>query len=216
MKIWTKSALSQAAEYIGCRSPVRRRLVWSLAIAALAQFTAGCCRPLVYKPVYEPTRVHSPDVSRPIITLAGFPRNATHVERGINTHTGQPQPEQIVEMFDWNVGEAEYRFTLFAFESAAARYLEAEKKHSRVPPFRQESSHGTTLVLFHDRQPRADPEGGCAPLGYYVSKAAVRIRNLVVDVRVDHRQQQSDALARAIEHLDDTLAAALGESGSVP
>ena len=174
-------------------------------------FTSGCCRPLLYKPQCDPTPILSLKLPDHIDTLARCPRVETHVENGINKHTCGLQRNQIKERFNLNNEYGAYRFTLFFNEPAAIKFYEFENKSDRIPVFSETETNGIVFCLFYVEQPRADPEGGCAPMGYYCSSAHVRIRNLVVGIGVQHDTQNSDTLTKAVQYLADILSGAMKE-----
>jgi hypothetical protein len=185
-------------------------LLGFLALSIL--FASGCCHPLLYKPTCDPTPILSLNLPDRIDTLVHCPRNETHVENGINKHSGYPQPDQIKEMFNLDNEFGAYRFTLFFNEPAAKDYYEFMKKSGRIPVFSQVETNGVAFSLSYVEQPRSDPEGFCAPMRYYVSSGHVRLRNLVVGIGVRQDNPHSDSLTKAVRYLSDILSDAIKEN----
>ena len=184
-----------------------------LALAVLAIFISGGCGPLLYEPRCNSDSLLSLKVPEHIDTLARYPRDKTYLENGIDEDTGSPAPDHMKEMFDASYERAKYHFFLFFDDAAAKEDFESSKKliAEDVPIFSEVTRDGITFCLFQVERPRSDPEGGWRPLSFYISRAYAKINNLVVDIEVHHKELESDALTRAVEHLADTLKKALSE-----
>ncbi len=178
----------------------------------------GCSRPLLYPPSCNLSPVLTAMYPRQIDTLAGCPRDNVYVENGINKLTGDQQPDEIKEMFDLSKDGAQFNFVLFLNETAAAKWFVSEKDSAaeRVPVFRQETADGCRAFIRYVEQPRADPEGGGRPMGYYISRVCFQVRNAVVEVQIRSDKPQTDKLTLAVNNLADLLGVALGISENKP
>ena len=186
-------------------------ITFMLAIACLLLSSSGCSRPLLYRPSCDLHPVLAVPYPDHIDTLSRCPRDETHAEGGINKHSGGRQPDDIKEMFNLTKGGAEYRFNLFFSDSGAAQWYESEKRFmaEHHPVFREVTTNGCTACLYYTEQPRADPEGGWAPMGYYVSRVCFRVRNAVVEIEVRQNKPRTDDLSLAVQDLAQMLSAAL-------
>lgn len=146
-----------------------------------------------------------------IETLAGVPRTETIVENGINKLVGGRQPDQIKEWFDFKQGATEFKFIIFYSETAAIKEYQRDKDRH---VFRESSENGLTGRVHYTEEPRADPEGGSVPMGYYISRADFRLHNIYIRVvtkaRVEEGEKpQNDKLSNAVKELGQMLSKAL-------
>jgi hypothetical protein len=142
-----------------------------------------------------------------ITTLAGVPRTETIVEDGFNKKIERKEegrPDDRRELFYHRKGSTEYRFVLFHSNAAAIAEYEWAKKHH--PVFQETTEHGLAGRIHYTEEPRADPEGGSEPLGYYISRADFRLHNLYICVETtSHSKPQNDKLADAVKELGRML-----------
>jgi hypothetical protein len=71
--------------------------------------------------------------------------------------------------------------------------------------------NGLTGRVHYTEEPRADPEAGSGPMGYYLSRADFRLKNLYVRVVTRDRDAPQNAkLSNAVKDLGQMLSGALG------
>jgi hypothetical protein len=194
---------------------VAHKLMTVVAISALLLMVSGCVAsfrptgPALYKPScdMEPVlKLHLPD---PIDTLTGVSKSETIVENGINILTGATHRSYDIRDWFYLRSEAiEYQVIIFYGSAGCMKWYDTEKKRHRV--FREVTESGLTGCIHYTEQPRADPEGGLAPMGYYISRAEFRLHNLYIRVvtkaRADKGEKaQNDKLTNAVNDLAQML-----------
>jgi len=180
--------------------------------------------PVLYKPSGDLEPVLTLRLPEHIDTLAGIPRTETIVENGFNKLIGEQEvgrSDARRELFYLRKGGAlkegstEYQFFLFHTEAAATEEYGWAKLHRRV--FREATENGLNGRLYYTEEPRADPEGGSAPMGYYISRADFRLRNLYIRVEArDNESPHNDKLTRAVGELAQMLRVTLVRTNKVP
>lgn len=188
----------------------------TLLATFLSVLAGGCCNKLIYKPTCDPAQILALKPPAEIRTLARYPHTETYIAEGINKMTGRRHPYPTKEMFEFRDEYASYRFILLYSEDAAKREYNLYKQFSRVPIFSETSKDGITFLLYYDEQLRADPEGGCIPLGTYDSSATILIRNLIVAVGTGCQTRPNNKLDKAIKRLAETLPRAWAETENSP
>ena len=192
------------------------RELMTTGLAGVCLFlVSGCAlfrptQPVLHKASCDLSPVLALHLPKYINTLAGCPRDETHVENGFNTHVGGRQPDDIKEMFDLKNGNAEYRFILFFSDSAAVRWYESEKTDH--PVFQETTADDCSGCVHYTEQPRADPEGGSGLMGYYISRASFRLHNVFIRVTTQDDRPQSDKLTIAVNGLARMLSVALAST----
>lgn len=146
-----------------------------------------------------------------IDTLAGVPKTETIVENGINMRVGGRQPDEIKEWFDFKEDTTEYTFIVFYSEAAT---IKKYGRYSSRNVFRETTENGLTGRVHYTEEPRADPEGGSVPMGYYISRADFRLHNLYIRVETKARSDQGEKpqnnkFSRAVKELGQMLSDAL-------
>ena len=187
-------------------------------IAGLMLLASGCSSPLLYKPSCDLEPILTLAHPDHIATLAGCPRDETHVENGVNKHTGNRQPGGIQELFTLTKGDMHYRFILFFSDSAAARWFASDKHVTapRVPVYREATTNGCSARLRYTEQPRADPEGGSFRMGYYLSRVSFQISNAFISIEVRHKWPYTGQLNLAVKDLEKILREALATTKPPP
>jgi hypothetical protein len=143
-----------------------------------------------------------------IDTLAGIPRTEIIVENGINKLVGGRQPDEIKEWFYFKEADTEYIFMVFYSEAAA---IKEYRRDSCRHVFQETMENGLTGRVHYTEEPRADPEAGSGPMGYYLSRADFRLKNLYVRVVTRDRDAPQNAkLSNAVKDLGQMLSGALG------
>ena len=173
--------------------------------------------PVLYKPSCDLGPVLALRLPEHISTLAGIPRTNSIVENGFNKLIGEQEvgrKDSRRELFyftkgdTWKEGAAEYEFVLFHTDAAAIEHYEWAKTLPRV--FREKAENGLAGCIYYTEEPRADPEGGSGPMGYYISRADFRLRNLYIRVETqNHQKPYNDNLTRAVRELAEMLSATL-------
>ncbi len=129
----------------------------------------------------------------------------------MNRAVGGRQPDEIKEWFNFKDGATEYTFIVFYSKAAAIKeYGRDRERHV----FRETTENGLTGRVHYTEQPRADPEGGSVPMGYYISRADFRVHNLYMRVETKTRSQegekpQNEKLSNAVKDLGQMLNEAL-------
>jgi hypothetical protein len=191
-----------------------RWLTPSMVVSVCLLLVSGCAAlvrpttPVIHKPLpCDLSPVLNLRFPEQIGTLAGVPRTETIVENGINKRVGGRQPDEIKEWFDFKEGATEYTFIVFYSEAAAIKeYGRDSDRHV----FREATENGLTGRVHYTEEPRADPEGGSGPMGYYLSRADFRLHNLYVRVVTKSRDKpQNDKLSNAVKDLGQMLSKAL-------
>ena len=182
-----------------------------LLCSCLLAFTCGCSTPLVYKPSYDLGAVYRMELPNHIETLERFPRSAAHAVNGINLHVNERQNGNIKEMFDLKKGAVEYGVFLFYTDAAAKHWYEGQKafQSNDIPIFNETSTNEMNTCVFYVEQPRADPEGGSVPMGFYISRALLRFKNIFVRVWIRQDKPQTDTLTPALKDMARMLNAAI-------
>jgi hypothetical protein len=178
----------------------------------------------LYKPSGDLEPVLTLQLPEQIDTLAGIPRTEVIVENGFNKLIGEQEvgrSDARQELFylrksgAFKEGSTEYQFVLFHTASAATNEYSWAKRHHRV--FRETTEHDLNGCIFYTEEPRADPEGGLAPMGYYVSRADFRLRNLYIRVETrDNETPHNDKLTRAVTELAQMLCNTLVRTNQMP
>jgi hypothetical protein len=145
-----------------------------------------------------------------IDTLAGVPRTETVFHNGTNKFGGL-LPDEIKEEFYFRKGTTEYTFTVFYSEAAA---IKKYGRYSDRSVFRETTENGLTGRVHYTEEPRADPEGGSVPMGYYISRADFRLHNLYIRVETkacteEGEKPRNDKLSNAVKELGQMLRGAL-------
>lgn len=203
-------------------SPREQDLLRKLTPVMVSTFlvlVSGCAAlfrpssPVLYKPSCDLNPVLSLQLPERIDTLAGVPRSETIVENGINMLTGRRhRSADIKDWFYLRRGGIEYQVIIFHGNIGCVEWYQSEKKHH--PVFRETTENGLTGRVHYTEEPRADPEGGSVPMGYYISRADFRLHNLYIRVVTKDRDKpQNDKLANAVKDLAQMLNVALASPG---
>jgi len=156
-----------------------------------------------------------------IDTLPGFPKTEIIVENGISPSTGDKHKD-IKEWFNLRLDQtkyeylvewSEYMIIICYNEEKAKKEYECWKQF--VPVFREITENGITTCIHYTKQPRADPEGGSVPMGYYISQADFLIHNLYIRVKTRDNSPKSDKLSDAIKELARMLSESLNLNNSL-
>ncbi len=201
---------------------VVRKLMAVILVGVCISLVSGCAAlfrptgPVLHKPPpCDLDPVLSLQLPQQIDTLTGVPRTATVVEGGVNKLTGATRgPYDIKDWFYFrreNVAlrsSVEYEIIIFHNDKACEEwYASAKKDH---PVFRETTENGLTGRVHYTEEPRADPEGGSGPMGYYLSRADFRLRNLYIRVVTKDREKaQNGKLSEAVKELGQMLSKAL-------
>ena len=180
--------------------------------------------PVLYKPSGDLEPVLTLQLPEQIGTLAGIPRTETIVENGFNkliarqeldTSRARRELFYLRKSGSFREGSTEYQFALFHTASAATNQYSWAKRHHRV--FRETTENELNGCIYYTEEPRADPEGGSAPMGYYVSRADFRLRNLYIRVETrDNETPHNDKLTRAVHDLAQMLCDTLVRTNRIP
>lgn len=197
---------------------VMRWLTPTMVVSTCLLLVSGCAAlfrpttPVLHKPLpCDLGPVLSLQLPQRIDALAGVPRTETVVEGGVNKLTGATHgPYDIRDWFYVRQEDValrssvEYEIIIFYSNSACEEwYASAKKDH---PVFREATENGLTGRVHYTEEPRADPEGGSGPMGYYVSRADFRLHNLHVRVVTKGRDKpQNDKLSNAVKDLGQML-----------
>jgi hypothetical protein len=168
---------------------------------------SSCCRPLLYKPRFDPTPVLSLNIPKYIDTLEVIPRNETVVVNGFNKNVGRRQPDNVKEMFHLDIPDGTIHFTLYFDATSAGKSYQFWKKNGTLnnPVFYETGKENHRAYVLHVEQPRSDPEGFCQPMGYYTSSCGFQLQNLLVTIGVHHDERESESLNQAIKILADLI-----------
>ena len=194
-------------------------LLTVLACGCLLLLAPGCIcvslfrptTPVLHKPLpCDLEAVLTLQLPKRIDTLAGLPRTETFSQGGTNRYGG-PLPDGIQEHFCLTQGATEYRFIVFKSDAAAIKVYGGDSDRN---VFREAMENGLTGRVHYTEEPRADPEGGSGPMGYYISRADFRLHNLYIRVKTKaHSDQgekpQNDKLANAVSELAKMLSVSL-------
>lgn len=179
-----------------------------LVIIAGACFLSGCnllrpTSPVLHKTNCDLSPVLKVSLPEHIDTLALIQRSKVIAENGINKSVGGRSPDDIKEFFYLNKGDAEYQFLVFFSDTAAIYWYESEKK--REPVLKETTVNARDACLYYTQEPRADPEGGSVPMGYFIMQASFRLHNAFIRVTIRDDKPQSDKLTIAVEYLAQML-----------
>jgi hypothetical protein len=199
---------------------IARKLTSFLAVSAGLLFVSGCVTwfrpsgPVLYKPSCDLSPVLRLQFPEQIDTLPGVPRTETFFKNGTNRFGGR-LPDEIKERFNFKEGATEYTFIVFFTTAAASRWYESETKDH--PVFREISQDGLAGCVYYTEEPRADPEGGLVPLGYFISRADFRVHNLYISVETtahveEGEKPQNDKLTNAVKDLARMLNGAVSHN----
>lgn len=195
-----------------------RRLTPVMVMSTCLLLAAGCATwfrptsPVLHKPLpCDLGPVLKLQFPERIETLVGVPRTETIVENGINKRVGGRQPDEIMDWFYIRKNTTEYGFFVFYSEAAAIKKF---GRYSDRNVFREATENGLTGRVHYTEEPRTDPEGGSVPMGYYISRADFRLRNLYISVVTkahadEGEKPQNDKLATAVADLGQMLSGAL-------
>jgi hypothetical protein len=177
----------------------------------------------LYKPSGDLEPVLTLTLPEQIDTLAGIPRTETIVENGFNKLLGEQEVDRSRarrELFylrkggTLKEGPTEYQFFLFHTDAAATNEYTWAKRGRRV--FRETTENGLNGCIYYTEEPRADPEGGSAPMGYYISRADFRLRNLYIRVETqDYEKPHNEKLTGAVVDLAQMLRATVVQTNEV-
>jgi len=201
----------------------RIRLLTVLICGCLLFLAPGCICVSLFRPTTPVLHRPLPCDLGPILTLqlpdrvdslADVPRTETFSQGGTNRYGG-PLPDGIKEHFCLTKGATEYRFIVFHNEAAAIKEYGRDSDRS---VFRETTENGLTGRVHYTEEPRADPEGGSGPMGYYISRADFRLHNLYIRVETKARadqgeKPQNDKLSNAVKSLGQMLRATLPGAG---
>lgn len=205
---------------------VIRGLTPTMVVSTCLLLVSGCAAlfrpatPVLHKPLpCDLGPVLSLQLPQRIDTLAGVSRTETVVEGGVNKLTGATRGPYDIR--DWFYvrredvalrSSVEYEIIIFYSNRACEEwYASAKKDH---PVFREVTENGLTARVHYTEEPRADPEGGSGPMGYYISRADFRLHNLYIRVETKARSDQGEKpqnhkLSRAVKELGQMLNKAL-------
>ena len=158
-------------------------------------------------------------VPEKIKTLSRIPRDETIIENGIGVVAGRREKREVKEFFMIKKGAAHapdviYYFTLCYSEQDAKRRYESYKNYEFIRPYFTGESDDRAYVVRYVVQDRRGDTGGffCETEPYLLSYAAFRLRNLFVEIQVHDRDDNPDALTKAVEYLTDLLTWEWGQS----
>ena len=202
------------------------KLVSIMIIVTCLLLVSGCVyfrprSPIKYKPNYDISPIMALKFPERIDTLPGFPKTEIIVENGISPSTGDKHKD-IKEWFNLRLDQtkyeylvewSEYMIIICYNEEKAKKEYECWKQF--VPVFREITENGITTCIHYTKQPRADPEGGSVPMGYYISQADFLIHNLYIRVKTRDNSPKSDKLSDAIKELARMLSESLNLNNSL-
>ena len=209
----TRSSVLHSLVQSPFEQAVMRWLTLTIVASACLLLVSGCVAlfrsttPVLYKPMPCDLR---PVLNMPfpehIDTLAGVPRTETVFQNGTNKFGGR-LPDEIKEQFYFKKGTTEYTFIVFYSEAAA---IKKYGRYSDRNVFRETTEDGLAGRVHYTEEPRADPEGGSVPMGYYISRADFRLHNLYIRVEtkgraVEGEKPQNDKLSKAVDALGQML-----------
>lgn len=120
----------------------------------------------------------------------------------------------IKESFEFRDENAEYGVWLWLTEEYAMGYLKFDP--TNVPIFSETNRGDVSFRLYYVNQPRADPEGGCVPMGYFTSRATIRIKNATIDIKSHDNNATSDRLSKAVASLGAMLSRIIEKERAAP
>lgn len=185
-----------------------------VVLGCMVVLFSGCAlfrptSPVLYRPSCDISPVLTLRLPEQIDTLAGVTRTETRFEGGTNTF-GSRLPDDIKEEIYLKKGATEYTFIVFYSEAAA---IKEYGRYSDRNVFHETTENGLTGRVHYTEEPRADPEGGSVPMGYYVSRADFRLHNLYIRVVVEDRSKPyNDQLSNAVRELGQMLGTSLAST----
>lgn len=197
----------------------------SVMIVICLLLVSGCVyfrprSPIKYKPNYDISPIMALKFPERIDTLPGFPKTKIIVENGINKGTGTKYKD-IKEWFNLRIDQTNYEWVEWSEYMIIVCYSEEDAKKEYecwkqfVPVFREITENGITACIHYTKQPRADPEGGSGPMGYYISQADFLIHNLYIRVQTRNCSPKRDKLSDAIKELARMLSESLNLNNSL-